>query len=394
MALSLVAGILLGGGPILFLLWLVRPAAVGGGDWKLLRCARRGSRARCTLGGRTHPCRRRTRSRRAATEPSTTSVSSARTGPGRRVCHVSFGGVHVPAAPRSHLVNSRFAPIVGLCVLLALAGCSGDDGSGASNDSSAPSAGGRRACLRLHRPAPALVTTVPPTDCLDENLAFHNRGCTGDDRRPEAAAKGAVAAAIVQSRQDYLYAVGNYDAPDALEVLFRSSVVARVARPGTSCSAPCRSMQANGYRLRPHPSVTDASAVEGDVETPLTVRPPTKSGSAGLHRQLRCRICKPAGARTVVIYRLTMRSWRVGLALRSYSRTAPGRLYRGHDSGHPGWARRRVPSVIAEGFGSHRDRLSRRRFTGIGSGGGPGRWAGEHRCVVENANVGSDRRCS
>ena len=27
---------LLGGGPTLFLLWLVRPALVGGGDWKLL----------------------------------------------------------------------------------------------------------------------------------------------------------------------------------------------------------------------------------------------------------------------------------------------------------------------------------------------------------------------
>jgi Flp pilus assembly protein protease CpaA len=35
-ALALFVGVLLGGGPILFLFWLVRPAAVGGGDWKLL----------------------------------------------------------------------------------------------------------------------------------------------------------------------------------------------------------------------------------------------------------------------------------------------------------------------------------------------------------------------
>jgi Flp pilus assembly protein protease CpaA len=35
-ALALAVGILLGGGPILFVLWLVRPATVGGGDWKLL----------------------------------------------------------------------------------------------------------------------------------------------------------------------------------------------------------------------------------------------------------------------------------------------------------------------------------------------------------------------
>jgi len=35
-ALSVVAGIVIGGGPLLFLLWIVRPAAVGGGDWKLL----------------------------------------------------------------------------------------------------------------------------------------------------------------------------------------------------------------------------------------------------------------------------------------------------------------------------------------------------------------------
>ena len=36
LALALAAGVLLGGGPTLFLVWLVRPALVGGGDWKLL----------------------------------------------------------------------------------------------------------------------------------------------------------------------------------------------------------------------------------------------------------------------------------------------------------------------------------------------------------------------
>jgi Flp pilus assembly protein protease CpaA len=35
-ALALVVGVLLGGGPLLFAVWVVRPAAVGGGDWKLL----------------------------------------------------------------------------------------------------------------------------------------------------------------------------------------------------------------------------------------------------------------------------------------------------------------------------------------------------------------------
>jgi hypothetical protein len=90
------------------------------------------------------------------------------------------------------------------------------------------------------------------------------RSSPPDTQNGDAATKAAVASAIARSRQDYIYAVGNYDAPDALEVLRRTW-----SEGGPSWDLVLRtmqSMQSNGYRLRPNGSVPDASMVEGEVK--------------------------------------------------------------------------------------------------------------------------------
>jgi hypothetical protein len=88
------------------------------------------------------------------------------------------------------------------------------------------------------------------------------------------ATKDAIAAAIVQSRQDYIYAVTNYDAPDALEVLARTTVLNSPSyKRGVENMETLRS---NGWKIRLNTDVSDSLTVEGDV-TLLDGPPATKA---------------------------------------------------------------------------------------------------------------------
>jgi hypothetical protein len=83
---------------------------------------------------------------------------------------------------------------------------------------------------------------------------------TVDER---AATKAAVAAAAVQSREDYLYAVQNYDAPDALTVLARTTAADSPAfQRGVD---NIENLRSNGWRVKPNPDVPSALTVESDV---------------------------------------------------------------------------------------------------------------------------------
>ena len=95
--------------------------------------------------------------------------------------------------------------------------------------------------------------------------------------------KAAVAAAIVQSRQNYQYALQNYDAPDALDVLARTT-----AANSPSWDLTLQNMdtlRTNGWRhgrTRPFRRYT---VVEGDVE--LLDGPPATTGAGHrLHDRL------------------------------------------------------------------------------------------------------------
>jgi hypothetical protein len=89
-----------------------------------------------------------------------------------------------------------------------------------------------------------------------------------------AATKQAVSAAAVQSRQDYLYAVRNYDAADALDVLARTT-----AKDGPSWALGIKNMETlrtHGWRSRENPSVPSVLSVESDVQL-LDGPPATKA---------------------------------------------------------------------------------------------------------------------
>jgi hypothetical protein len=89
-----------------------------------------------------------------------------------------------------------------------------------------------------------------------------------------AATKAAVAAAVVQTRQDYLYAVQHYDAADALDVLARTAV-----REGPSWQLAVKNidtLKTNGWRARNDPTVPSVTTVEGDVQL-LDGPPATKA---------------------------------------------------------------------------------------------------------------------
>jgi hypothetical protein len=77
------------------------------------------------------------------------------------------------------------------------------------------------------------------------------------------ATKAAVGAAAVQSRQDYLYAVQNYDAPDALTVLGRSTAANSPSFQQTVDNI--ENLRSNGWRVKPNPDVPSVLTVESDV---------------------------------------------------------------------------------------------------------------------------------
>ena len=68
----------------------------------------------------------------------------------------------------------------------------------------------------------------------------------------------------MQSRQDYLYAIQNYDAPDALDVLSRTAV--RDSPSWLLAVANMETLRANGWRSKPHPTIPSTTTVEGEVE--------------------------------------------------------------------------------------------------------------------------------
>jgi hypothetical protein len=89
-----------------------------------------------------------------------------------------------------------------------------------------------------------------------------------------AVTKAAVAAAAVQSRLDYLYAVENYDAADAVAVL--SSHVAANSPALQLGLDNMETLRSNGWRVRPNPDVPSALTVESDVSL-LDGPPATKA---------------------------------------------------------------------------------------------------------------------
>lgn len=148
---------------------------------------------------------------------------------------------------------------------VGLASCSNDDSSSTASatPSSTPST----------TSAAAPSTSTPPSTSTSTSTSTTIAETTTTVDQI-ALTKEAVAAAAVQSRQDYLYAVQNYDAPDALSVLGRSTAANSPSFQLTLDNI--ENLRANGWRVRPNPSIPSDLTIEGDI-TLLDGPPSTKA---------------------------------------------------------------------------------------------------------------------
>jgi hypothetical protein len=143
--------------------------------------------------------------------------------------------------------------IVGLLALmLAGSACNGEDSANTSTVSpstvSVSTSGEPSTTSTLSTPSPTTGTTQATTTTIDKI----------------AATKQAIAAAAVQSRQDYLYAVQNYDAPDALTVLGRT---AAANSPALQLGVDnMNNLRSHGWKVRPNPTIPSSLTVESDVD--------------------------------------------------------------------------------------------------------------------------------
>jgi hypothetical protein len=146
----------------------------------------------------------------------------------------------------------RYPPRV-LGALLAAASmlvvsCGGDDDTPVPTSTANPSTSTSASTTTSSTvPATSVDTTAAPTTTVDEI----------------AATKAAVADAAVQGRLDYLYAVQNYDAPDAVAVL--SSHLA-AGSPALQLGLDnLETLRSNGWRVRPNPDVPSVLTVQSEV---------------------------------------------------------------------------------------------------------------------------------
>jgi hypothetical protein len=151
-----------------------------------------------------------------------------------------------------------------LAALVPFVGCSDDDGAGASTSAATASA---ETTTRSTVP----TTTSSPSRTTAAATTTEAPPTTVD---PIAATKAAVAAAVAQARQDYLYATMNYDAPDALTVFGQTTAP---DSPSYQLGiANINELQSHGWRVRLNPDVPSVTTVEGDV-TLLDGPPATKA---------------------------------------------------------------------------------------------------------------------
>ena len=149
--------------------------------------------------------------------------------------------------------SASILPTAVLAVVLTASACSDDDSAATSTvpprTSSVATSGDASTTNASTIPLPSTTAaTQAPTTTIDQI----------------AATKQAVAAAAVQSRQDYLYAVQNYDAPDALTVLGRTAAANSPAfQRGVD---NMNNLRSNGWKVRPNPTVPSSLTVESDVD--------------------------------------------------------------------------------------------------------------------------------
>ena len=119
----------------------------------------------------------------------------------------------------------------------------------------------------------------------------------------------------MQSRQDYLYAIFNLDAPDAMTVL--ANTTAPSSPSWTLTLANIEQLRSKGWRARPDPTVPSTTTVEGEVK--LLDGPPATKAEITVCTIDSGIVYEPGGAPdgsdTIVSDKITARRTRVTMVL-------------------------------------------------------------------------------
>jgi hypothetical protein len=206
--------------------------------------------------------------------------------------------------------SSRRLHTAGLLIAATamLAACS-DDGD-ASDRTTAPS---NRPPALATEPSATTTSTSSTTSTTTTTLA----PTTTVDQI--AITKQAVADAAVASREAYLYAVYNLDAPDALQ---RLEATAAAGSDSLALALDnIETLRTNGWRARPHPDIPDSLTVESEVD--LLDGPPATTAEvtvcvigAGIVYEP---AAAPDGSDTIVNDEITARRSRMTLVLENGS---------------------------------------------------------------------------
>ena len=156
-------------------------------------------------------------------------------------------------------MNRFFRAVTGVVAtsLLIAAGCTDDpDAAESSAQSTVDST--------ASAPASSAVPTSPASEPSPTSVTTSTELATTTTVDQIAATKADVVAAVASARSNYLYAVRNYDAPDALTVLASTTVVDSPSY--RQATQNIDTLRAHGWRSRENPSVPSVSTVEGEVE--------------------------------------------------------------------------------------------------------------------------------
>lgn len=190
--------------------------------------------------------------------------------------------------------------------LLAVGGCTSDSGA---TSSSAPSTVDSATTESTSTSAPARPTTDPPSTPATTSSTL----ATTTTVDQVAAARAAIASAVEQGRQDYLYAIFNFDAPDALTVL--ANTTAPDSPSWALTVANIDQLRSKGWRARPDPTVPSTTTVEGDVQ--VLDGPPATRAEVTVCTIDSGIVYEPAGApdgsETIVSDSITARRTRVSM---------------------------------------------------------------------------------
>ena len=132
-----------------------------------------------------------------------------------------------------------------------LAACTNDDDAGVSTTAASsrpPATEASEPSTSASSTTSTTTTTLAPTTTIDQI----------------AITKQAVADAAVASREAYLYAVYNLDAPDALQRL--EATTAAGSDSFALAMDNIEMLRTNRWRVRPNPEVPSALTIEGEVE--------------------------------------------------------------------------------------------------------------------------------